>query len=161
MATYRERQDLAWNRKYELLRQYIIEFGFTPLKKTVYHGVRIGGWMFDQRTARIHAGSFGRHRMDALRIAKLDALPEWQWETTICAWRRQYMMLKEYSQNYGHLPDIDVIYKRSYIGSFLVHLRATQESLTPWRKILLEAIPHWTWDAQISASLNIDTISRL
>ena len=70
--------DTTWQRRADLLRSYVVEFGYLPSqnKSGVYHGVNLGTWVSTQRAAKKCQN--GRS-LSLDRERELNTIPGWYW----------------------------------------------------------------------------------
>ena len=106
--------DKTWQKKYDLLKEYIPLEGRLPSRTTIFKGANLGTWFGTQRTNH-KAGELSPEREALLQLAGVD------FETPVfeAQWQQNYELLKEYISREGHLPSQSVVYKGANLGRWL------------------------------------------
>ena len=100
-------QDAKWERNYQLVLEFIEEYGRLPKQKESYRGERIGHWCTMQKM-RYNS----EEKMEKLKqIGLLD-------NTQITKWEEHYQQLKEFVDEFHRFPKRDEIYCDFNIGSW-------------------------------------------
>jgi len=138
-----ERATEAWNFWYGLLQEFVQKEGYArPLAKyKTEGGYQLGGWVANQRTSGL--------AMPAERRIRLEALPGWSWSTLADQWEEGFRYLEEYASKEGHAkPAANYRTGGGYRLGVWVSVQRRSESAVPQeRRIRLEALPGWSWDA--------------
>lgn len=139
-------QELAWERNYELARQYFAQYGnlLVPADFVTEDGARLGAWIGNQRTARKE----GRQRalLNEERIARLDAIGM-SWDVVSERWERNYLEAVRYHNAHGNLR-VPVSFRTETgfaLGHWIQNLRQAKNGtsatrLTPDQVQRLDAI---------------------
>ena len=111
-------------------------------------GFKLGRWVANHR-----------HRRGALdpdQVARLEAIPGWDWDPFETRWQASYRELRAFAARTGHTrvaasyaePDPDASPGRPPLGLWVAQQRNSynQGNLAARRQRLLEALPGWTWD---------------
>ena len=110
--------------------------------------MELGEWVMVRRS------ELRRGRLDAARIAELDALPGWTWDPYADDWERALDTLRVFVAREGHtrIPADSVeagIQLGSWVGRQRLAYRAGNLALA--RAAELEAIPGWSWGRSSSS----------
>ncbi|MEU6189654.1 Helicase associated domain protein [Nocardia sp. NPDC047038] len=133
------KSDYIWSQKYGLLEQFVAREGHARVPDGhIEGGVRLGGWVREQRAERTN--------LTAERKAKLEALPGWSWTLSQDVWDERYNLLKKYAAREGHsrVPQSH-IEDGVALGSWVSVQRQKQDRLSPGRRAKLENLPGWAW----------------
>jgi superfamily II DNA or RNA helicase len=137
-----EQVTASWNFWFGLLETFVVGEGHirVPQNFKTTKGYRLGSWVRSQRT---------REQMAPERRARLEALPGWSWDPYAEMWEVGFRHLNDFVNRDGHAK-VPRIYKAvdSYpLGIWVSTQRATYANLSLERKLRLEALTGWTWDA--------------
>jgi superfamily II DNA or RNA helicase len=136
----------SWTKAYELLRQYAASEGhlYVPAKLVV-DGFALGAWVNTQRT------KYGTGTLSPDRVACLESLDGWVWNTRDALFERSFALLKRYSEVHGSARvERKTIYGGIRLGQWVASRRLDYRKgrLDPNRVARLESLPGWTWDAR-------------
>jgi superfamily II DNA or RNA helicase len=138
------RQD-QWATNLERLRRFVAAHGRTPTQVEDFEGVRLGAWVAKQR-ARYHG-----HRLSPGRMARLEAVPGFQWHVKD-RWEDRYQSLLRYAAAHPPVNGQLRLRNEPWEGVSLTNWCTTQRmaygkgDLDPERVARLEAVPGWSWD---------------
>src|SRR3546814_1703760 len=108
-------------------------------------GMKLGSWVVR------HRGEYARGTVPADRVARLERLPGWVWDTREAFWDEHLAAVVEFAAAHGHAR---VPYGYEVGGKSLGQWVVTQrhhrrnESLRADRAARLDAVPGWTWDGR-------------
>lgn len=138
-------RDALWEEGFVRLQDYVEESGTARVPKDcVFNGFQVGAWVTTQRSA--HSGG----ELPAERIQRLEALPDWTWNTRSDKWSFQYAVLMKYVAEQGHTrPAAKEMYDGVRLGQWVAQqrYRRNKGNLDLARVRLLEEFPDWIWDA--------------
>ena len=158
--------DVVWQARFDILRQYVIENKCLPPacgRKSEYQGFKLGRWISNQRSAK-KSGI-----MATEREAALEAIPGWFWEADLDAvWQTNYVLLRKFVDEHKKLPtDRNNEYHGVRLGNWISIQRKAKKGkgsyvMTPERKVALEDIPGWFWEADHDArwQTNYDLLQK-
>jgi hypothetical protein len=136
--------DTAWEEGYECLRSYVSREGHarvpTRHKEDDYS---LGKWVTHQRT------DWKAGRVSPDRIARLEALPGWVWDTVDAAWEEGFESLQAFVEREGHARVSARRRERDFsLGSWVSNQKKVwmEGDLSADRIARLEALPGWVWD---------------
>jgi Helicase associated domain len=104
-------------------------------------GYWLGQWVRIQRPAR--------DKIDPQRRLRLEALAGWSWNLESDKWDNGFSHLKEFSEREKHCRVADG-YKSGdgfRLGQWVRVQRAAKDKLAPDRRLRLEALSGWSWNA--------------
>lgn len=138
--------DLQWTTKYQLLQEYVHEFGVLPPQKAVYKGVTLGAWCNTQRQF-YKIGKLSREDANALA-----SISGWVWSVNDSTWQKRFLLLQEYVDEFKTLPLAITVYKKFNLGAWCNDQRRFfKMNKLPQRRIdMLLSIQNWVWDRQDS-----------
>jgi superfamily II DNA or RNA helicase len=135
----------VWDRSFEYLERFVEResHALVPSDHTE-QGFRLGGWVVEQRVGK------NRGQLSSQRLARLEALPGWSWDTWSDLWDARYACLVAFVEREGHsrVPNKWVqngVPLGNWVGAQRAFFRGG--SLAPDRVARLEALPGWAWNA--------------
>ncbi|MGV0991177.1 MAG: Helicase associated domain protein [Mycobacterium sp.] len=136
----------VWMEHLRLLREFADREGHTSVPVDhVENGMKLGQWARLRR--REHKN------LSTERQALLEAIPGWFWgRKGDYIWEQKYALLQRYAEREGHaLVPGDQIEDGVRLGSWVREQRAERENLSPEREERLQAVPGWSWSANVDA----------
>ncbi len=104
----------------------------------VERGFSLGAW--------VHKCRAQRDRISKARRRRLEALPGWSWNVFESQWQEGLRFLRAYRKREGHaLVPAHHVEAGFRLGRWVSHLRGRKQTLSPARRMQLEAIPGWKW----------------
>jgi superfamily II DNA or RNA helicase len=154
-----ERTTSRWEEGFSYLESFAAREGHTRVNMAhVEDGFSLGRWVREQRNAR---KKYPR-RVSAERIARLEELPGWSWESwPELDWEKHFSNLQQYAEREGHsrVPPSH-IENGQRLGLWVLGQRADYKKrlprLTPQRASRLESLPGWTWGELRKPSIGWD-----
>lgn len=140
----------SWDRHYEALLTFVRERGHAAVP-TDYEqeGLTLGSWVIRHRYEHKHG------LVPSERVARLEAVPGWLWDTRDASWQRHLRALRSFVTREGHalVPADHVEHVNAdavQLGSWIVATRSRRKSggLAPARIADLDAVDGWAWDAR-------------
>ena len=112
-----------------------------PRKYRTNTGYCLGTWVGTQRAL-----------FDSISIERkqrLEALHGWQWNTNEEKWEQAFLQLAEYAEHEGHcrVHQKHLTNNGFRLGTWITNVRAKKDTLSPERKLRLEALSGWAWSA--------------
>ncbi len=104
----------------------------------------LGAWAANQRTV------YKKSKLDQQRVAKLESLPGWMWDSFQGAWGKNFRELKDFLDTNKDYPSAASknLEERSLRGWVKIQRAAYKKSkLDQQRVAQLESLPDWMWDA--------------
>jgi hypothetical protein len=137
-----------WEAAFAHLERFASREGHTRVSQSqVEDGYRLGRWVAKQRAA------YSGGRLSQERIARLEALPGWVWNTLDADWQEGFARLEGFAARenhsrvaYGHLED-------GYrLGQWVTAQRSSYRvgQLSTERVARLERLPGWTWNTRVA-----------
>ena len=131
-----------WNRGFERLKAYAKKNGYAIPKKgfTTSDGFALSSWVLRQRQYK--------DSLTPERIALLESLKGWSWNTLTDKWKQAFEILKAYVEENDHAsPESRFKTKDKFLlGQWVSVQRRDKDSLTPERIALLESLNGWSWN---------------
>ena len=140
--------DTNWDRRFQLLKDLIDTQGHTNIPINLQVGnENLGMWVRRQRQNK----SDGKLRSD--REVRLNDLPGWSWVNSDPSWDRNFQLLENYVELFGHarVPDnykINELALGKWVGK--QRQKFKNGDLSKERIEELESLPGWTWNAKLS-----------
>lgn len=119
-------RDEKWERMRFKVAMHCATHGTMPAQRT-----EIGSWANTQLRRKRNG------RLEADRIARLEAIPGWQWSPVDAEWDRNYERLRAL----GALPP-----SRLPLGRWVQNQRDSRATMSADSILKLEALVFWTWD---------------
>lgn len=135
--------DADWEYGFSNLKKYVETSGNcqVPMKYQDSKGFKLATWISTQRS--------NRNSISAERQALLETLEGWSWDPRNDAWEKGFVHLRNFSEQNG-----DCSVARSYqtsdgyqLGVWVSNNRHKRNAISLERRLRLEALPGWTWDA--------------
>jgi hypothetical protein len=133
-----------WEEGLRYLREFANREGHAkvPYKHTTSDGFLLGGWVRSQRSKR--------DGMSAERRSRLEALPGWVWAAdNQYQWEESFEFLQKFVEQNGHarVPLTYQTIEGFPLGAWISRQRAVADDVSNERRLRLEALPGWSWDA--------------
>ena len=136
-------KDTQWEEGFARLEAYVSDTGDcrVPRSHVTGDGYQLGQWVNNQRAKR--------ETMTLDRMARIDALPGWTWDPFDSKWEEGFTRLEAYVTDKGDCRvRTDHVAGDGYRLGAWVHQQRTKRTTMPAdRKIRIEALPGWAWDA--------------
>jgi helicase associated protein len=133
----------SWEFWFGLLLDYIETNGHARVpKEHVARGFKLGAWVGYQRTR--HA----RGSLDAISVARLEALPGWSWSQLDEQWELGFAHLLSFVGREGHARAPQTFVEDGYrLGQWTAVQRSryARGRINAERVARLEALPWWSW----------------
>jgi superfamily II DNA or RNA helicase len=127
--------------------------------KWVEQGYRLGQWVASQRN-HFREGSLPQQRVNLL-----ETIPGWTWAPRDARWDEQFSFAKALVDELGTslLGRSAVDRRGNRVGQWLHSQRSSKgEGTDSRRRLLLEALPHWTWNTRDQHHVDrIDELKQL
>lgn len=129
----------SWERNYKALVNFADHNGHALVPANhVEDGVKLGGWVLEQRMSRA--------KMRPERRRRLEAVPGWSWNSVEDSWTTHLELLRAFTEREGHtLVPVDYVENGLKLGQWVRSRRKERKKLSSPRQALLEAIPGWFW----------------
>ena len=140
-------RETAWEKGYARLREFVAREGHGRVpQEASQDGFRLGRWVANLRR------DYRQGTLDQDRRARLEALPDWTWDTLETAWEEACARLLEFVAREGH-PRVPEGYQDD--GGFKLGLwvqnqraRGRRGKVSDERARRLESVPGWTWGSR-------------
>lgn len=129
----------SWERGFAAITQFAQREGHARVPQGhIEGGLKLGGWVAEQRS--------NRQKMSAERRARLESVRGWSWNAVEDSWMEHFELLKVFATREGHsrVP-VDYIENGLKLGQWTRLRRREHKKLSPERQALLEGIPGWYW----------------
>lgn len=103
-------RDDAWDKNFELLKEFFNQYNRFPKSREIYHGVNIGQWCRIQKYESKKT-NYPQERIDKLKSIGFNLSPN-----TSKEWNYYFDLTKSFKNEYGRLPYQREIYKNEKIG---------------------------------------------
>jgi superfamily II DNA or RNA helicase len=141
-------QEAAWEEGFAHLLKFVEREGHARVpKEWRENGFRLGQWVEMQRGRRLK-------KLDPKRQVRLEALPQWAWDTKKAAWEEGFEHLVRFVEREGHARVPQAWREQGFrLGQWVAVQRRMRgrRIRDPQRDARLAAIPGWAWDAQEAA----------
>jgi hypothetical protein len=112
-------------------------------KRHIEAGVNLGTWVQRQRT------EYRKETLDAERMALLNSVRGWMWNTKHERWEQGFALLQRFSEREGHAQVPDTHYESAFpLGHWVRRQRRLYDSgePDPTRQARVESVEGWVWD---------------
>ena len=128
-----EYKNQKWEKDYQLLCQFIEEYGRLPMCVEEYKGENIGKW-FQYQKQKMNMLSYPeeyRTKIEQLSLTIADIY-----------WEEQYQMLEKFIETHGHLPKDDEKYEKVRVGRWYEYQRRHSMDINypEWRREKIEKL---------------------
>jgi hypothetical protein len=141
-------KETGWQEMFTCLQEYAKNEGNTlvPVNHLLSNGKKLGHWVNDQRKI------YQKGKLNPIRQELLESVPEWTWDALKYKWEKIYCELEKYAKKNGNcsVPHDLMLDDGKKLVDFVNVQRQRREQLGEDRKLLLEALPGWTWDPEVS-----------
>jgi hypothetical protein len=151
----KERTSIA----FALLHRFVDREGHARVPPShIEDGFKLGQWVTTRRAAK------RRGRLDAEQVQELERFPGWNWDTYDLDWQDGLAYLRRFVEREGHARPVREVRVDGYqLGRWVQRRRSQYRAgrLPADRVEVLEALPGWTWDANVDAWLDgLDHLGR-
>ena len=124
-----------WEKSYQLLCQFIEEYGRLPIAKEQYDGKNIATWYHYQKQNLNMVNYPKEHRTKIEQLSTCPTTADYQWE-------QQYQMLEKFVEAFGRLPMEGEVYENVLIGRWYQYHRHKSKDIDypEWRRKKIEEI---------------------
>lgn len=132
----------VWGEKYDVLIDFCRITGHSsPKPKEVHKGIKIGGWVREQRLSR------KRQKLSKEREELLEKLPNWSWGPHEDAWEKGFIALVTFKKTYGHCDVKQGFELNGFkLGAWVHNQRFRSNDVPQYRKQRLDDIG-FIWDS--------------
>ena len=125
-----------WNYKFELLKEFITEFGRLPAHKEIYKNIKLGKWLNRQKQI------FNKKMLSKERKQLLESIGFEFVDIYDEKWNYKFDFLKEFVNEFNRFPKDDESYKNIRLGTWLTNQKQYfyKEKLSKEKIELLESI---------------------
>lgn len=142
-----EKASSSWEEGFAALFEYIESHGTSrvPMSYVTNRNYPLGRWVVKQRTLR--------HQLVRPRIERLEALPQWTWNSLEARWDEAFGILGEYAKRHGSavVPGGYKTPEGFRLGQWVVVQRSSRHLMSNQRQKLLESVPGWIWKVRDDA----------
>ena len=141
-----------WDNRFHQLTEFANREGHArvPRDYTTADGFRLGLWVQEQRVRK-------KDHLSPERKARLEALPGWARPRRVKServlakkmqWDEWFVLLEEFADREGHakVPRDCITADGFRLGSWVNDQRSRKDSMSPDRRVRLDALPGWHWD---------------
>ena len=132
-----------WEEGFCHLKEYADREGISRVRDDwqTAEGYRLGGWVCTQRIKK--------NKLSSVQKARLEALPGWSWDARADKWEEGFGYLKAFVESTQHAkpPHSHKTIDGFPLGQWVAVQRKNERSLSPERKMRLEELAGWAWDA--------------
>jgi hypothetical protein len=134
--------DAQWDAAYAVLVAFHAREGHAcPPLDHEEGGFPLGKWVGSQRKRR--------SALSESRVARLETLSGWVWNTREAAWESGYASLLSYVEHEGHANVPFRHVERGHrLGAWVVHQRQSRGRLTVEQSRRLSGLPGWRWEGK-------------
>lgn len=123
-----------WKSKFELLKEFKEEYGRFPYRREEYKGVKIGLYVYNIRYRYLNNKHIKKDFVKALKEIGFTFN-----YTRDCVWNSNFILLKEFKEEYGRFPHTREAYKDVQLGKWLANCKTRYRNNSE-RRELLESI---------------------
>jgi superfamily II DNA or RNA helicase len=136
--------ETKWFEVYNHLKDYVSKHKkFIPASYELSNGMNLNSWIVRLRS------EYKKKILSKEKIALLEKIPGWTWDTNELAWQQGYDYLKKHINEYNKVPFNKHITTDGFgLGNWISHQRKNYfaNSLSQERIALLENLKGWEWD---------------
>jgi helicase associated protein len=131
-----------WEEGFSYFKEFVHEHGHArvPQRYKTKDGYPLGSWTSRQRHRRKSMEPDRRQRLE---------MSGWSWDVRLDEWEEGFSHLKEFVDREGHcqVPQLHKTKDGYPLGVWLTHQRSLKDTMEPDRRLRLEALPDWSWNA--------------